>query len=277
MEPLSIGVCSWSIDRKDPIASIRAAATECGARVVHLGFFDEETLAAAHAEEIREVCADCKVEISATFAAFSGEVYKSIETVAQTGGYMPDELFEQRLDFTRRVAELSVALAVPELTIHVGTVPDDGQSGAFVKLSERCRQAATLCQERGLTLSLETGRESAEVLLQFIDGLECENVAVNFDPGNLVIYGTDDPVKAVTMLRGRISHAHLKDADPSDQPGITFGTEVTLGSGQANIARVVSKLRSGGYQGPLIVERTSGRGDPGTLNDSIDYLSSLLG
>ena len=51
MEPLAIGVCSWSIDRTKPIESIRAAANDLGVRVVHLGFFDKETLAATSADE----------------------------------------------------------------------------------------------------------------------------------------------------------------------------------------------------------------------------------
>ena len=72
MGPLEIGVCSWSIDRRKPIESLRVAALELGVRVVHLGFFDAETLAGASATDIRRVCEECGVEISAMFAAFPG-------------------------------------------------------------------------------------------------------------------------------------------------------------------------------------------------------------
>ena len=276
MEPLAVGVCSWSIDRTKPIESIRAAANDLGVRVVHLGFFDKETLAATSADEVRQAAGDCGVEISATFAAFPGEVYKSIATVADSGGYLPDEQFEARLEMTRRVAEFNVALDVPLLAIHVGTVPEDRTCQAYQKLADRAGRVADLLAEDGVSLLLETGRESAATLLRFIDDLGRYNVAVNYDPGNMVIYGTDDPVDVVTVLRGRIVHVHLKDAVPSDQPGVTFGTEVTLGKGGASIPRVVSKLQAGGYAGPLVVERTAGRGDPGTLADSVEHLRSLL-
>ena len=276
MEPLAVGVCSWSIDRTKPIESIRAAANDLGVRVVHLGFFDEQTLAATSVDEVRRVADDSGVEISATFAAFPGEVYRSIASVADSGGYLPDEQFEARLDMTRRVAEFNVALNVPLLAVHVGTVPDNPTCEAYRKLADRAGRVADLLAEDGVSLLLETGRESATTLLKFIQDVGRYNLAVNYDPGNMVIYGTDDPVEVVVVLRGRIAHVHLKDAVPSDQPGVTFGTEVTLGKGGASIPRVVSKLRAGGYAGPLVVERTSGRGDSGTLTDSVAYLRSLV-
>ena len=276
MKPLEPGVCSWSIDRRKPIGSIRAAVDDLGVRVVHLGFFDAETLAATTAGEVARAAEDCGVTISATFAAFPGEVYKSIATVAATGGYLPDKHFESRLEMTRRVADLSAELNVSLLAVHAGTVPEDGAGDAYKKLANRAGLVADMLAERGLTLLLETGRESAQILLRFIESLGRDNVAINYDPGNMVIYGTDDPVEAVAVLRGRIAHVHLKDALASDQPGVTFGTEVTLGAGDASIPRVASRLRASGYAGPLVVERTGGRGDPGTLADSVAYLRALV-
>ncbi|HUU83753.1 MAG TPA: sugar phosphate isomerase/epimerase family protein [Phycisphaerae bacterium] len=276
MGPPAVGVCSWSINRSRPIESIRVAADRFGVRVVHLGFFDEQTLAGTSAQAVRKAAGDAGVEISSTFAAFPGETYKSIATVAATGGYLPDEHFDARLDMTRRVADLAAELGVASVAIHAGTVPDDRACDAHKILVDRTGQAADLLMDRALVLLLETGRESAQTLNGFIDAVGRENVGVNLDPGNLVLYGADDPVRAVRTLRGRIRHVHLKDAVASDQPGVTFGTEVTLGTGEASIARVVSKLRASGYDGPLIVERTAGRGDPGGLDESIEYLRSLL-
>jgi len=276
MEPLAIGICSWSIDRHRPLDALRTAAGDLGVRAVHLGFFDEETLAATTPADVDRVTGDCGIEISATFAAFHGEDYSSMQAIAATGGLMPDEHVEARLDYLRRVSAFNVALGVPLLAVHVGTVPPDSGSEDYRKLAARTARAADLLAGNDLRLLLETGRESARALADFIDAVGRPNVAVNYDPGNLLLYGTDDPVRAVTTLRERIEHVHLKDALASDRPGETWGSECTLGSGQASIARVVSKLRSGGYTGPLVVERTAGRGDPGTLADSIDYLRSLL-
>jgi len=277
MQPLATGVCSWSIDRARPVEAVRTAAERHGVRVVHLGFFDGLTPTDLSASQIRAAAAEAGVEISGTFAAFRDEDYGSIAALAATGGYASDERYAERLDFTRRVADLAAELGVGPVAIHIGTIPRDAGDPRYAKLLARGREAADLLAERRRELLLETGREPAEVLLRFVQNLQRENARVNFDPGNFLLYGTGDPVQGVTSLRPLIAHVHLKDAVPSDQPGIDWGTEATLGSGQARIARVVSRLRAGGYQGPLVVERTSGRGDPGDLEESIAYLQSLLG
>ncbi|MCP4247243.1 MAG: sugar phosphate isomerase/epimerase [bacterium] len=276
MEPLAIGVCCWSIDRRQPVESIRAAGERYGARAVHLGFFDAETLQAASADGLRRAANEVGVEICATFAAFWGEDYSSLAAVAASGGYLPDEHWPTRRDHTLRVADLSAELGAALLAIHVGTIPDDPSADAYITLAARTAAIADALAERRLTLLLETGRESAATLLGFIDGLGKDNVKVNYDPGNMVIYGTGDPVRSIAALGGHIGLVHLKDAIPSSSPGTTWGCEATLGTGEANIPRVVSRLRATGYAGPLLVERTAGRGDPGDLGESVAYLRSLL-
>jgi len=276
MQPLAVGVCSWSIDRARPVETIRTAAERYGVRVVHLGVFDGLTPAHLSAAQIRTAAAEAGVEISGTFAAFRDEDYGNIAALGASGGYASDERFAERLDFTRRVADMATELGVGSVAIHVGTIPQDAGDARYAKLLVRGREATDLLAERRLELLLETGREPAEVLLRFVQDLQRENVRVNFDPGNFLLYGTGDPVQAVTALRPLIGHVHLKDAASSGRPGVDWGTEATLGSGQAQIARVVSKLRAGGYRGPLVVERTTGRGDPGDLAESIAYLHSLL-
>ncbi|MCH7812681.1 MAG: sugar phosphate isomerase/epimerase [Planctomycetes bacterium] len=276
MEPLTVGVCSWSIDRRQPVQSIRVAGQRYGARAVHLGFFDAETLQATSADALRRVADEVGVEICATFAAFWGEDYSSLTAVAASGGYLPDEHWPTRRDHTLRVADLSAELGAALLAIHVGTIPDDPSADAYRKLAARTAEIADALAERRLTLLLETGRESAATLSGFIDGVAKENVKVSYDPGNMVIYGTGDPVRSIATLGGRIGLVHLKDASASSQPGTDWGCEATLGTGEADIPRVVSRLRATGYSGPLIVERTAGRGDPGDLSESVDYLRSLL-
>ena len=235
MQSLAVGVCTWSINRKDPIASIQVAADRYGVRVVHLGFFDEQTLAATSAEAVRETAQRTGVEISSTFAAFPGENYQNIETVAQTGGYLPDDLFEVRLEMTRRVADLTVELGVRSVAIHVGTVPDDTTCDAYKKLADRAGQAADLLADRGLMLLLETGRESAQTLNRFIDAVGRGNVAVNFDPGNLVLYGADDPVGAIDRYL-RVVHEEAAARgyrfDESKLCAAPFGGKLTVTTGQ---------------------------------------------
>ena len=136
--------------------------------------------------------------------------------------------------------------------------------------------ADELAELDDLRLLLETGRESAEVLLGFLHAVGRSNVAVNFDPANFVALGTDDPARAVSQLKGFIENVHMKDATCSEQPGLEYGRPTPLGLGDAAIPRVVSKLRATGYTGPLLIERSGGASDLETIRHAVSYLRSLL-
>ena len=44
---------------------------------------------------------------------------------------------------------------------------------------------------------LETGQETADGLLQFIADVGRDNLFVNFDPANMILYGTGEPIEAL--------------------------------------------------------------------------------
>ena len=92
----------------------------------------------------------------------------------------------------------------------------------------------------------------------------------------MVLYGAGEPVEAVDLLRDRIAHCHMKDATWSSQPGKTWGQEVPLGDGDADIPRVVSRLRAVGYRGPLVIEREAGNNRLGDIRYGAELLESLL-
>jgi sugar phosphate isomerase/epimerase len=102
---------------------------------------------------------------------------------------------------------------------------------------------------------LETGQETAEALLQFIRDVDRNNLAINFDPANMILYGTGQPIQALRMVGKHVRSVHCKDALWSQTPGKTWGREVPLGDGQVDIAAYLSALKEIGYLGPLTIER----------------------
>ena len=72
-------------------------------------------------------------------------------------------------------------------------------------------------------MHLETGQETAEGLLQFIAGVERSNLFINFDPANMILYGTGEPIEALRKVGKYVRSIHCKDATWSDQPGVTWG------------------------------------------------------
>ncbi len=276
MTLLDLGICSWSIDRHDPLSAIKLASDQYGFSHIQLGFFSQETINEANGSTLVAAANEHQVTIVSTFAAFEREDYTSIKTIAQTGGYMLDAEFGQRKDATCRVADLSASLGCSFVATHIGTVPSDAQSTDYNKLVERTGQIADELLRRGQTLLVETGRESAQALCEFLDIVGRDNMAINFDPGNFVVYGSDDPVRALASLRGRVKGVHIKDGFAADKPGQTFGKPASLGMGDASIARIVNKLRLMNPALPLLIECSGSHSNPSGITDAANFLRSLI-
>jgi sugar phosphate isomerase/epimerase len=108
----------------------------------------------------------------------------------------------------------------------------------------------------GQTFALETGQEPAGALARFIADVGRPNLRINFDPANMILYGTGDPVEAFGVLAPWVISVHAKDGDwpPKDRPG-ALGSERRLGEGSVGIERFIAKLKEAGYRGTLNVER----------------------
>jgi len=273
---LPIGVCGWCLDRHHMHRSIEVAGRDLGLRFVQIGFFTEQAVRSADAAAIIEAARTADVTLVGAFVAFESEDYASIASIAETGGFTPDNSYPSRLAITRAVADFAAALKVPSLCVHAGTVPTDVTSGPYAKLLDRVREVADYAAERGVRLLLETGREPADALLRFVGAADRTNIGINFDPGNFIIYGTDDPVAAVTRLKGRIELVHLKDAKRSTRPGADYGRPASLGAGDVQIARVISKLRATGYRGPLLIECDARETGLDAIRNAADYLRTML-
>ncbi|MFG1933954.1 sugar phosphate isomerase/epimerase family protein [Mycobacterium sp. NPDC048908] len=85
------------------------------------------------------------------------------------------------------------------------------------------------------------------------------------DTGHLLIGGTD-PLQLAREVPGRIAHAHLKDVDAGlaarVQAGeltyteaVRAGMYTPLGSGDVDIAGIVTSLRSNGFDGWFVMEQ----------------------
>jgi sugar phosphate isomerase/epimerase len=275
-ESMPIGVCSWSIDRTEPLGAIATAGRELRLPLVQVGFFDESTWQHLAAAEFTQAAATAGTKICATFAKFPREDGSSIATIQASGGFLDDAEAEARLSIVQRVGELTAAMGATHLAIHAGTIPRDPGNPAYDRMRERVAAAAEALAPLGVRLLLETGCEPAVVLAEFIEKLAEPNVGVNYDGANFILYGSDDPIRAFAALKAFVEIVHLKDAVPSEAPGETFGKVVPLGTGEAQIPRLINKLRASGYAGPLLIENPATAGGVEGIPAAADYVRSML-
>ena len=273
MKPLQIGVCTWSLHMPDIKDALRAVRDELGLPLIHFGIFDESW---RDPDTVVRTVTDSGLEVSAVCVGFAGEDYSTIQVIASTGGYVPDEHFEERYAKTLGVADIAQRLGADQLTVHMGFVPSNHKDPKYAVVVERARRIADELKSRGLLLVMETGQEEPHELVAFMNDVGRDNLGVNFDPANMILYGIGDPVAALKKLMPRVRQVHIKDAARTTAPG-TWGTEVVLGTGEANIEQIVSKLRAIGYKGPLPIEREAGTQRVADIKEGISLLKSLVG
>jgi sugar phosphate isomerase/epimerase len=154
------------------------------------------------------------------------------------------------------LSDFAALLGAPSIACHIGCVPEEPGHPGSVAVLGMVRRICLHAAMHGQTFALETGQERAEVLLNFIRRVDCPNLRINFDPANMILYGTGDPIAALRLVAPHVASVHCKDGDwpPQGVPG-ALGTERPLGQGSVGMERFVGALREIGFCGPLNVER----------------------
>lgn len=252
IEPLAIGVCSWALNVKS-VKELRTLCDSLGVNVIQIACGDPFHAAWEEGDQMPEAALDAGFQMSCTMLGFPGEDYATPQTIHATGGFGPKHLREERLARFEWALDRTKQLRLSDIMFHAGFVPtqSDEDYQPFLRTLGR---AADLAADRDVTCALETGQESSGHLLAFIKDLARPNVKINFDPANLLLYDTDDPLPALKAVGHLVRSVHVKDAQRPRKPG-DWGTELPLGEGDVNILAFVQTLYDLGYRGPLCVER----------------------
>jgi len=207
------------------------------------------------ANDFRAQLEQMGVRCTVVFAGFEGESYADIPTVARTVGLVPEETRSGRLQEMREISDFAKWLGCDAVGLHLGFIPHDPNAEGYSDIVDVTRQVCDHCGQYGQFLHLETGQETAEGLLEFIKQVDRSNLKINFDPANMVLYGTGEPIEALQKVGEHLRSVHCKDAKWSATPGESWGEEVPLGKGDVGMERYLRTLKEVGYTGPLTIER----------------------
>jgi sugar phosphate isomerase/epimerase len=252
LKPLELGCIFWAQNDKpavDQIKALKALGLNC-AQMGCSGEFNIEGKAA----EWKAAAAAENFTLLAVVAAYDGEDYTDIPTVERTVGFIPPATREVREARTLALSDFGKEIGIPIFACHIGFVPHDKSNPDYIAVQAMVRRICDHCANNGQYFHLETGQEPAEVLLDFLKDTGKANLAINFDPANMILYGTSDPVEAMEVLKAHIRSVHVKDGDWPTEKG-KLGAEKPLGQGSVGIPRYIAKLKEIGYTGPLVIER----------------------
>jgi L-ribulose-5-phosphate 3-epimerase len=248
--PMRLGLVFWA--EKDPATHL-ADLKGFGLSVGQLGVPPAMDTAAA-LEKWKTALAHSDVYFSGAVVAYEGEDYADIARVHETVGFTAPGYAAARIARTREVSDFAAALGLKSLSCHIGFVPDDTSVPLYTELLGVARELCDLCAANRQDFVLETGQESALTLLQFLADVARPNLKVNFDPANMVMYGSGDPLEALALLKDQVLSVHCKDGVSPTASG-QLGREVALGNGEVNFPGFLKQLKQMNYTGALTIER----------------------
>ena len=255
---MEIGVMFWADagraplvrESRDDFSEILSLGVRCG----QLGIGGSIHLTPEFASDWKTALAREHFSIATVVCAYEGESYADIATVERTVGFIPRSTRDARERRTMQVSDFAAILGVPGIACHIGFIPGDRTSPDYAAMIDVTRRICGHAACHGQTFALETGQEPAESLLHFLEDAARDNLKINFDPANMILYGTGDPIQAFELLAKHVVSIHAKDGDWPTAPG-QLGVERPLGSGSVNILRFIDALKRHRFNGILAVER----------------------
>jgi sugar phosphate isomerase/epimerase len=231
-------------------------ARELGVPTIQLHAPAKPTRTAESAEKFLHQLDVMGIKLTAVFGGFDGESYADIPTTQRTVGLVPTETRSARTQEMKEISDFAKRLKCSVVALHLGFIPPAAQdAAAYQEVVKVTREVCDHCEKNGQDLHLETGQEGADELLEFLGDVERSNLFVNFDPANMILYGTGEPIDALKKIGRYVHSVHCKDAKWAANPGQEWGQEVALGEGDVNIRRYLQTLEQLGYDGPLTIER----------------------
>ena len=269
-----LAVCSWSLQPANPEDLIKKLQAT-GIRRVQLALNPLREAPGVWGKAAGLLRQSGITIVSGMFGC-AGENYSTLETIRLTGGIAPDKTWEENWENIRATAALAQELGLRLVTFHAGFMPHDDTDPGFAKMLKRLTEAADAFGAAKVALGLETGQETAPVLVKLLTKLNRPGLGVNFDPANMILYDKGDPIAALRVLGPWIRQVHIKDARRTKVPG-TWGQEVTVGTGEVKWPAFFATLKKAHFAGDFVIEREAGDQRVADIRTAKDLVGRLLG
>lgn len=194
-----------------------------------------------------------------------------------TCGLVPRQYRAARLDRIKKASDFAKECGIPAVQTHCGFIPENPNDIFYKEVVLAIREAASTCKSHGQNFRCETGQETPITLIRAIKEVGLDNVGVNFDLANLILYGKGNPVDAIELLGPYVQGIHAKDGlfptDPKE-----LGKEVAIGQGKVNFPHIIQRLKELNYQGAVTIEREiSGPRQVEDVKAAKVFLEKLIG
>ncbi len=256
-------------------------------RVVDFGFptcqistYVPELYTKENAETINSFCKKHDLELTMLWAGWPGKLEWNFVGGPDTVGLVPKTFRRERTDIIKMGSDFAKLLGIQYVASHAGFIPENMTDPEYPGLIEVLKEIALHCKQNGQVFCFETGQETPITLLRTIEDIGTDNLGVNLDPANLIMYGKGNAVDSLKILGPYVKGVHIKDGlYPTN--GRELGLEVPVGKGDVDMPLFLKRLEEIGYSGAYTIEieldRREGEQSPEeAINEAIDYLKSHL-
>lgn len=241
-----------------------------------LSCWDTPSLTDENAAIVKKAAEDTGIEITAVWAGWEGPAEWSFYGGPSTLGIVPPAYRQYRMKQIYAASDFAYKIGVTDIITHVGFIPENPYEADFIGTVTALRGLANYLKARGQYFLFETGQETPVTMLRAIEEIGTDNLGINLDTANLILYGKANTVDALDVFGKYVRNTHCKDGFYPTS-GKFLGHEVALGKGKANFPGIVKKLKELNYKGPYIIEREIS-GDQQILDiiAARDFIRSLL-
>ena len=228
------------------------------------------------ADEILKASEKYGITITAFWCGWSGPKVWDFYSGPHTAGLVPEEHRAYRVNELKIGSDFAKMLGVKDVVTHVGFLPEVPTTTEYHKLICTLKQVAEYMKSNDQYFLFETGQETPVTLLRTIEDMGMDNVGINLDPANLILYGKGNPVDALDVFGKYVRGIHGKDGMYPTE-GKHLGKETRLGDGKVNYPAFIDKLKQIGYNGAITIEREiSGEKQIEDIKYAKSYLEKLI-
>ena len=226
------------------------------------------------ADLIRSAADEFGIEISAQFCGYYD--YNSLWDVRhdrRLSGINSLLFGGERIKYVSSAIPFMQRLGITDMIIHAGFVPDDPYAPEYATMLAAVVLLGKKLKSKGMNLLFETGCETPVTLLRLIKESGLDNLYINLDTANLLLYGTGNPVDAVYTFGQYVRNMHAKDGLPPTDPE-KLGQETPIGSGFVDFDKVFKLLKEKGYDRFITVECELGGSKTENIVKAMGYLKT---
>ena len=229
-----------------------------------------------NSEIIKKLTEENGITISAFWCGWEGPCVWNFYDGQITLGLVPPEYRTMRIKNLCDGADFAHKLGVKNVVTHMGFIPENPNDPQFAPFCVAVRQVAEHLKKNEQNLLFETGQETPVTMLRCFEKVGCDNLGVNLDTANVILYGKANPVDALDVFGKYVMNIHAKDGNyPTN--GHDLGSEVRIGDGKVDFKALFKKLHELGYDSYVTIEREiEGEQQISDIRHAKKYLGDII-